>query len=750
MVAKYDDRTKRLDMPLPNADNFLQDDVARLIETINDLDGQVATLDAKGKLEVSQVPDVVPQLDAKNKLADSMMPDRAVMLDATGKIPVAQLPNEGTTSTMNASSEQQMLALNATVGDICDRLDTGFYYILVDQPASSLSNWRVLPRTVVTSINGETGAVTGYAKLKPIANAVAMALEGVNGPLRLNAEGTDPYDAVTFKQLQTVQAVASGGASMNGIMNNFIGAVEWFNGSRAALPAGYIVADGQEESRTDEKTKDLWAAVEKGMFVAVDDDAAWTDGNRGSYVKNSPTSGMFRVPDLNGAQKGSIKANYLAGDGYGFYSVGGILRSSAPNITGRFAGNSQGTWGNFFAIGTDAFRTDNSVSPTGETLDVAGASQTPAAGRYNTVTFDAARVNAIYGRDNNTTDLRPNTVYGIWIIRANGNFQAANTSYQILNSDTAEPANGTVVKSGMVGCYYKIGDATRHFTNLQSTYKWGDVYASAMLGVGMNDKAGTMTVGKQFEFRSNGDFLAPGGIYGVVIRSDSKRTGIRNTTGGSVQSRIVNQLDNSERAAFGMYSSVGDTASELRYGNLSLTSDGKITKTWSFDMSGTFTSPGPVTANGPYNAVTTGGTVALATGIYPTYVEINILNGASGLPLGARAIPHTSSDVRKKTNIKTIPAGKALADMAMVRPVSFSFKANVLSQMHPELPRSYGVIAQELEQIVPDAVMTLSDGMKELDLTVISGFMLATIKDLMAQLKAQSDRIAKLEAKLGS
>lgn len=467
MVAKYDDRTKRLDMPLPNADNFLQDDVARLIETINDLDEKVATLDAAGKLEQAQIPDMVPQLDASKKLADSVMPSRAVMLDATGKIPVDNLPNEGTTTTLTASTEQQMLGLNATVGDICDRLDNGIYYILVDLPASTLGNWRMLPRTAVTSINGETGAVTGYAKLKPIANAVAMAIDGITGPLRLNADASDPYDAVTLKQLQSIQAVAQGGASMTGVMNNFIGAVEWFNGDRINIPPGYVAADGDEYQRNDPKVADLWTAVNAGILNSVTQ-AEWdakTSNTRGSFYYNRGSYSLgdnaktFRVPDLNGSASGdagSVIANaYLGGSSKVLQAnVGQMRESMAPAISGEFVLRAAGTvaspW-NISVSQTGAFE-GGGAAPFGNATMLAAGPNNPAMNGYS-VKINASRSSKVY--TGSAGEIRPNTAVGIWIIRANGSFQAANTSFSILTADKTLPTLGTTVQGGSLRSIYQ-------------------------------------------------------------------------------------------------------------------------------------------------------------------------------------------------------------------------------------------------------------------------------------------------------
>lgn len=761
MTVNIDNHSKRLNLPLPDESNFLQDDCARIRESFNIIDQRAATLDTLGKLEVSQLPDKAVQYTSADLLPEDKLPPSVVLVDTTGKIPASQLPPAGVTNIRDVSSEAAMLALPATPGDVANRLDIGERYVLAGADATRLANWRILPQTAVTSINGETGAVTGYVKLKPIASSIAMALEGINGPLRLLADGTDDYDAVTLKQLKTVQSSGAGGASMSGVMNNFIGAVEWFNGDRLNLPAGYIAADGQLESRTDPKTADLWIAVSKNMLQSIDD-AKWSAGiaERGKYSLGDGST-TFRVPDLNGIQRNGVKGFtgidslaglFLRGDGNSASNgpAGTIRDNAAPNIYGVLRHNYSDTTA-IWDGGTGPF----GIIPPDVTQLKSFGSQTDAVnGRRNSLLeFNAHNAHAAYGRDN-SQEVRPNQVVGIWIIRANGNFQSSNTAFNVLNSDTKEPASGTLVKSGLMECAYKVAGATRHFINMQSYYTWGTGYVSGYLGVGMNNTQGIVTASNQFEFRSNGDFLANGGIYGVVLRSDQKRNGIAGQTGGSVQSRIVNISDNSERSAFGLFTSVGNDASETRYGNLSLTADGKTTKNWSFGFDGMFRlTPGgglELTQNGKISQDTHGGRVEYFTGVYPTYLEI-MTYGVSGLPNGgARAVGHAASDVRKKTNINTIPKGKALADMAMVRPVSFSFKANSLNGNHPELPRSYGVIAQELEKVVPDAVITLSDGMKELDLSVVSGFLLATVKDLIAKTEAQDAQIAKLEAKLGS
>lgn len=87
-----DNRTPRLDLPLPNVDNYLEDDVARLAEALTSLDEKVATVGESGKLAEEQIPESVAVLDSNKKLPASNLPDKAVVTDINGKIPASVVP----------------------------------------------------------------------------------------------------------------------------------------------------------------------------------------------------------------------------------------------------------------------------------------------------------------------------------------------------------------------------------------------------------------------------------------------------------------------------------------------------------------------------------------------------------------------------------------------------------------------------------------------------------------------------------
>ncbi|CCJ88176.1 hypothetical protein BN132_104 [Cronobacter turicensis 564] len=327
--------------------------------------------------------------------------------------------------------------------------------------------------------------LTKDANLSDVTDRAVSLQNLLNGkPLPLPAEAVSDYDAVTLRQLKASSG-GGGGASMNGVMNDFIGAVQWFNGSRAALPAGYIAADGQLESRTDAKTADLWAAVNAGILTATQTDAVWlTSSNAGAPAMNrgmySPGNGTttFRVPDLNGIQDGSIKSPFLRGAASGDV-VGRILQDSAPNISGQlFAYNyDQSTSGkNGFVSWTNG---GNNVFQ----LDGTTTSST----RYERYVLDASTQNANYGRDG-SGEIHPNEVFGIWIIRASGAFQAAGTSFDVVNSYATQPGSGVLMRGGDVKSTMKVAGQVKSSASLVALQRVG---ARPFSAITVNDGATT-------------------------------------------------------------------------------------------------------------------------------------------------------------------------------------------------------------------------------------------------------------------
>lgn len=496
-MALVDQKTPRLGLLLPYTDNFLQDDVERLRDTLNLLDVLVVTRDqTTGKIADDMLSDVIAKLDANGKLNKANLPSTVVQTGPDGKIDGSLMPSIAVIDTFPVPNEASMLGLQCERGDIAIREDLGKTFILTQMPPSVLSNWRELTSTNVTSVNGKTGAVTGLAASG--ANNDITSLNALSGPLRLGGDAAGDYDAVTFRQLRAASG-GSGGASMNGVMNNFIGAIEWFNGSRAKIPAGYIPADGQKVLKT--AAPDLWAAVSNNVLTSTNE-ATW-QGNlnkRACYAYDTSTT-EFRVPDLNGQQTGSITGVFLRGHSAAAEAqsgaVGEMRVNAAPNITGRIVASSVqiGAQGTAYPIlsGSGAFY------PVKDYSDTSFGITTGSTNLANSLYIDASKSNAAYGRDS-AAEVRPNSAVGIWIIRASGSFTAAGTSFSVINADAAEPQTGFIAHGGTVESNYTVAGVTRAATSVTTTYRWGDENPQMNFNTALYDAQGNYVRGNGMSF----------------------------------------------------------------------------------------------------------------------------------------------------------------------------------------------------------------------------------------------------------
>lgn len=116
-----DNKTQRLALPLPNVDNYLEDDVARLADALTILDEKVATV------------------------------------GSDGKIPVEQIPAVALTDTFPVSSEAAMLSLDAQPGDVAIREDLSKSFILMSAPATMLGNWKEIVNDALVQLGKTSG-----------------------------------------------------------------------------------------------------------------------------------------------------------------------------------------------------------------------------------------------------------------------------------------------------------------------------------------------------------------------------------------------------------------------------------------------------------------------------------------------------------------------------------------------------------------------------------------------------------------
>jgi hypothetical protein len=115
------------------------------------------------------------------------------------------------------------------------------------------------------------------------------------------------------------------------------------------------------------------------------------------------------------------------------------------------------------------------------------------------------------------------------------------------------------------------------------------------------------------------------------------------------------------------------------------------------------------------------------------------------------------SDRRYKKNIT--PFGSVLNQLSALQPVHYYWRATEFPEQHFGNAQAYGLIAQDVEQVLPELVVTNPDGYKAIDYSQLPLLTIQAVKELKAEndaLKAQSaalkaqndqlvDRIAAIE-----
>ena len=95
-----------------------------------------------------------------------------------------------------------------------------------------------------------------------------------------------------------------------------------------------------------------------------------------------------------------------------------------------------------------------------------------------------------------------------------------------------------------------------------------------------------------------------------------------------------------------------------------------------------------------------------------------------------------ASDRRFKKNIT--PFGPVLNRFAALQPVHFYWRAAEFPDRHFGEAQSYGLIAQDVEQVLPELVVTGEDGFKQVDYARLPLLTIQAVKEL-------KERVAELE-----
>lgn len=480
---------------------------------------------------------------------------------------------------------------------------------------------------------------------------------------------------------------------MNGISNFNIGDFRLVD-SRAFIQANDVVADGQILNRAD--YPELWAYAQMLTPIA-DTDWVSTPENRGKYSLGDGST-TFRVPDRNGVQKqgvggftgpNSITALYARGDAGDSAINGTVSPSGVPNITGSITINTDGNTLGLIGGGTGAF----SVGEQSAKAVASNSTTTGAANRARVVGFNARLLSDIYGRT--TTEVRTNTFFGVWVIRAKGAFIAANTSWSVINSDETLPVGGTPISGGHVISEYKADGEVEGSATLRLAGTIGTVY-SARLQV-YNKTSG---VSGNFDFTEDGNINSPKGR--VLVKDDY---------GLGVQGSTVLPTSNTNQ----------------------FYSDSNGSSPWAPNNGGGFQTSYDVNRICQF-WISQGGARA--------YFRANSLNNnprelKSNIPWVTIANDGTS-DARFKDIGDDLDLSVALNNIKALEFKNFTYKSD-----ESKTPRR-GVIAQQAETVDPEYVHSAEDsGIMTLDSNPL-------LLDALAAIKCLSKKVEDLEAQLAA
>ena len=106
-----------------------------------------------------------------------------------------------------------------------------------------------------------------------------------------------------------------------------------------------------------------------------------------------------------------------------------------------------------------------------------------------------------------------------------------------------------------------------------------------------------------------------------------------------------------------------------------------------------------------------------------------------------------SSDRRLKKDIT--PFGPVLGQLTALQPVHYFWRSTEFPQRHFGNAKNYGLIAQDVEQVLPELVETDSDGYKAVDYSKLPLLTIQAIKELKAENDSLKNRVAELERLVG-
>ncbi|WCZ57627.1 chaperone of endosialidase [Salmonella phage Kenya-K36] len=565
------------------------------------MQGQAFRAAAKGEENAGNIKEQIPYITSVN----GVLPE-----DATGAIVLGLSSVEGTLSiakggTGATTKEAARTALEVpaasdvytkaetyekselyTQTEIDDKLADVYTQTEIDDKLADVYTQTEIDDKLVEV---KTQADTSYlAKTQNLSDLADRAAAWLNvrpiGSTPLSGDPVNDYDAVTKRWVENKINTGTIGPTMNGVMNYGVGDFH-LRDSRAYIQPYEVTSDGQLLNRAD--WPELWAYAQ--MLTPITD-AEWLadPSKRGNYSLGNGTT-TFRVPDRNGVQTGSIDSLYGRGDGGNSSLNGTVIESGAPDIQGTI--RTVSTAAVFENSGqSGAFYNQDANYPYANLGGiVAGGSSKNYPRRVN---FSASRSNPVYGRT--TTEIRPKSFIGVWVIRASGGFVAANTSWSVINGDKTAPSIGTNIRGGEIHSDYNIGGSMHIRSSMRADGNYGQRGGGVWRIEDYQGKSNEI----QFNMDTNVIFPVPIVTDGmnVIARSIQGPDGTWPTGSPWVGCQLTGRVANEgfAGAQFNMY--VQENVGVDTFGGL-LFIGANTTQAWLFNQFGNAIAPGSWVSN---------------------------------------------------------------------------------------------------------------------------------------------------------
>ena len=238
-----------------------------------------------------------------------------------------------------------------------------------------------------------------------------------------------------------------------------------------------------------------------------------------------------------------------------------------------------------------------------------------------------------------------------------------------------------------------------------------------------------------------------GGLTGTTIVA---KKGVSSTSNGVDMGQQGTHLVWNEDGATGKGSIVVNRGSGTGGFNIRIVNSSNTVENANFQ----FTVDGMAYA--PNGAFSVGGRVRTFTAVNSTYLEVRVDGSAKG-------INFFDSDKTLKEDIKDADESMALDIIRKIRPVAYKFKDINFTYQSPDpvsgemfnaegkqagSSHKYGVIAQEFEELLPEGVITNSDGKKSLDPLEQIGLLLTVCHAQQKIIDSQSEIIKAMGIRL--